>query len=178
LVLHDWGSALGFHRAMRHPEHIKAIAYMEAIVAPLHWEDYGGGAPLFRALRSEQGEAMVLDQNAFVERMLPGGVIRTLSDEEMAAYRAPFADREARLPTLMWPRQAPIDGEPGDVVAIVERYASWMAKSLVPKLFILGDPGAITAAGRLPSICRTWPNQREIVVSGRHFLQEDSPHEI
>ncbi len=179
LVVHDWGSALGFHRASRYPEQIKAIAYMEAIVEPRIWDDFGEAGGIFRALRSPQGEHLILEQNAFIETILPRAIIRTLSDEEMEAYRAPYREREARLPTLIWPRQIPIEGEPADVTAIVESYGEWLSQSPVPKLFIAGDPGAIiTAAGRSRAFCRRWPNQREVTVRGRHFLQEDSPDEI
>jgi haloalkane dehalogenase len=179
LVVHDWGSALGFHRASRYPEQIKAIAYMEAIVEPRIWDDFGEAGGIFRALRSPQGEHLILEQNAFIEAILPRAIIRTLSDEEMEAYRAPYREREARLPTLIWPRQIPIEGEPADVTAIVESYGEWLSQSPVPKLFIAGDPGAIiTAAGRSRAFCRRWPNQREVTVRGRHFLQEDSPDEI
>jgi haloalkane dehalogenase len=177
LVVHDWGSALGFYRAFRHPGQIRAIAYMEAIASPRRWEDFGEAAGIFRALRSPQGERMILDENAFVEGVLPRSVIRKLGDEEMAAYRAPFLEREARLPTLAWPRQIPIEGEPADVTAIVEAYGAFLAESEIPKLLILGDPGAIIT-GRTREFCRTWRNQREVVVSGRHFLQEDSPDQI
>ena len=177
LVVHDWGSALGFHRAARYPEQIEAIAYMEAIPMPRTWEDFGPAAGLFRALRSPQGEHMVLEESAFVEKVLPGAILRKLSDEEMAAYRAPFLDREARLPTLMWPRESPIEGEPADVTAIVENYGKFMSRSAIPKLLILGDPGAIVT-GRTRAFCRTWPNQTEVTVKGIHFLQEDSPAEI
>jgi haloalkane dehalogenase len=177
LVVHDWGSALGFHRAFRYPDQIKAIAYMEAIALPRRWEDFGEAGGIFRALRSQQGERMVLDGNFFVEMVLPRGVIRKLSDEEMAAYRAPYLEREARLPTLTWPRQIPIEGEPADVTAIVESYGTWLSRSAIPKLLILGDPGAIIS-GRTRDFCRTWRNQREVMVRGRHFLQEDSPDQI
>jgi len=177
LVVHDWGSALGFYRAFRHPDQIRAIAYMEAIASPRRWEDFGEAAGIFRALRSPLGEQMVLDENAFVERVLPRSIIRKLADEEMAAYRAPFLEREARLPTLAWPRQIPIEGEPADVTAIVEAYGAWLAQSEIPKLLILGDPGAIIT-GRTREFCRSWRNQREVVVPGRHFLQEDSPDQI
>lgn len=179
LVVHDWGSALGFHRARRFPQHIRAIAYMEAIVRPLRWADFGEAGGIFRALRSDQGERLILEQNAFVEQILPRSIIRTLSKEEMAAYRAAFAEPAARLPTLVWPRQIPIDGEPADVAAIVAEYGTWLSQSSIPKLFIAGDPGAIiTATGASRAFCRAWPNQREITVKGRHFLQEDSPAEI
>ena len=177
LVMHDWGSALGFHRARRFPGQIKAIAYMEAIASPRRWADFGEFAAVFQALRSERGEHMILDDNFFIETVLPRGMLRQLSAEEMDAYRAPFRDRAARLPTLAWPRQIPIEGEPADVTAIVEDYADWLSRSTLPKLLILGDPGAIIT-GRTRDFCRSWPNQREITVRGRHFLQEDSAHEI
>ena len=177
LVVHDWGSALGFHRAFRFPDQIRAIAYMEAIALPRRWEDFGEAAGIFRALRSPQGEHMILDENFFVEAVLPRSVIRQLSEEEMAAYRAPYFEREARLPTLAWPRQIPIEGEPADVTEIVEGYGSWLSQSPIPKLLILGDPGAIVT-GRTRDFCRTWQNQREVMVPGRHFLQEDSPDQI
>jgi len=157
LVIHDWGSALGFHRAARYPGQIKAIAYMEAIAMSRTWEEFGEAAEIFRALRSPQGEHMILEENAFVEMVLPRAIIRKLSDEEMAAYRAPFLDQEARLPTLTWPRQIPIEGEPADVTAIVENYGKAMSQSSIPKLLILGDPGAIVT-GRTREFCRTWPN--------------------
>lgn len=177
LVVHDWGSALGFHRAARYPQQIKAIAYLEAIALPRRWRDFGQAAAIFQALRSEKGERLIFEQNFFVETILPQAVIRRLSDEEMAAYRAPFVESSARLPTLVWPRQIPVEGEPADVTAIVENYGAWLSKSAIPKLLVLGEPGAIIT-GRTREYCRAWPNQREITVKGRHFLQEDSPHEI
>jgi haloalkane dehalogenase len=177
LVVHDWGSALGFHRAARFPQQIKAIAYLEAIALPRRWEDFGEAAGIFRALRSDQGERMILDENFFVETVLRRSVIRSLSEEEMAVYRAPYLEREARLPTLTWPRQIPIEGEPADVTAIVEAYGAWLSQTSIPKLLIVGDPGAIVT-GRTRDFCRTWRNQREVTVKGRHFLQEDSSDEI
>ncbi|HET8889366.1 MAG TPA: haloalkane dehalogenase [Candidatus Angelobacter sp.] len=177
LVVHDWGSALGFHRATRYPEQIKAIAYMEAVAMTRRWEDFGEAGGIFRALRSEKGEQMILDENFFVETILRRSVMRKLSDQEMAVYRAPFLEREARLPTLIWPRQIPIEGEPADVTAIVETYGRAMSRSALPKLLIVGDPGAIIR-GRTLEFCRTWPNQTEVTVKGSHFLQEDSPDEI
>jgi haloalkane dehalogenase len=177
LVVHDWGSALGFHRASRYPDQIKAIAYMEAIAMPRRWDDFGEAAGIFRALRSEKGEHMILDENFFVETVLPRSVLRQLSPEEMTAYRAPFLERDARLPTLVWPRQIPVEGEPADVTAIVESYAAFLSRSQIPKLLIVGEPGAIVT-GRTREFCRTWRNQREVTVPGRHFLQEDSPHQI
>ncbi|HEY6862892.1 MAG TPA: haloalkane dehalogenase [Burkholderiales bacterium] len=179
LVVHDWGSALGFHRAFRFPRHVQAIAYMEAIVLPMRWDDFGEAAGIFRALRSEQGERMVLDENFFVETVLPRNVLRALAPQEMAAYRAPYLDREARLPTLVWPRQIPVDGEPADVAAIVARYGEWLSRSALPKLLVRSEPGAIMKAGGRPlEFCRGWPNQSEVTVPGGHFLPEDSPAEI
>jgi haloalkane dehalogenase len=177
LVAHDWGAALGFHRATRYPDQIKAIAHMEAVAMPLQWEDFGEAAGMFRALRSEQGEHLILDLNAFVETILPRSMFRSLSEMEMAAYRAPFLVREARLPTLVWPREIPIEGEPADVTAIVQRYGNVMALSTLPKLLIVGDPGAVIK-GRTLDCCRTWANQAEVTVKGLHFLQEDSPDDI
>ncbi|MBV8173000.1 MAG: haloalkane dehalogenase [Verrucomicrobia bacterium] len=177
LVIHDWGSALGFNRAARYPEQIKAIAYMEALVMPLCWEDFGEVRGIFQALRSEKGERMILDENFFVEAILPRSILRRLSVQEMAAYRAPFPTRETRLPTLTWPRQIPIEGEPADVTAIVERYGEAMSRSTLPKLLIVAEPGVLIK-GRTLEFCRTWPNQTEVSVKGLHFLQEDSPDEI
>jgi len=178
LVLHDWGSALGFHRASRRPEQIQAIAYMEAIVQPRRWDDFPRGRDaIFRALRSDKGEQMVLDENLFIETVLPKSILRKLSDEEMDAYRAPFKDRDARWPTLVWPRELPIDGDPRDVAEIVRRYGDWLAKSPLPKLFIAAEPGALLV-GRAAEFCRTWPNQKEVTVKGIHYIQEDSPTEI
>ena len=177
LVVHDWGSALGFYRAFRYPTQIEAIAYMEAIALPRRWEDFGEAAGIFRGLRSEKGEQMIFDQNFFIETILPRAVLRKLSEQEMAAYRAPFLEREARLPTLVWPRQIPIEGEPADVTAIVEAYGEAMSVSPIPKLLIVGEPGTIMR-GRTLEFCRTWKNQTAVVVKGLHFLQEDSPHEI
>jgi haloalkane dehalogenase len=178
LVLHDWGSALGFHWAFRHQPRVQAIAYMEAIVQPRRWEDFPSGRDgMFRALRSEKGEQMVLDENFFVETVLPRSILRTLSHEEMESYRAPFASREARLPTLVWPRELPIAGEPADVVATVEAYGEWLSRSPLPKLLVVAEPGALLV-GRALEFCRSWPNQQEVNVKGIHYVQEDSPAEI
>ncbi len=178
LVLHDWGSALGFYRAFRHPEQVKAIAYMEAILQPRRWSDFPNGRDaMFRALRSEAGERLVLDDNFFIETVLPKSVLRRLGAEEMDAYRAPFRARAARLPTLVWPRELPIEGEPADVVAIVTRYGEWLAQSDLPKLLVSAEPGSILV-GRALAFCRQWPNQREVGVRGIHFVQEDAPHQI
>ena len=179
LVIHDWGSALGFDWACKHPERVKGIAYMEAIVCPMHWDDWPDNArDIFQAFRSAAGEAVVLDKNVFVERVLPSSVMRELGEAEMAVYRRPFADAgEDRRPTLTWPRQIPIDGEPEDVTAIVNEYGKWLATSGVPKLFINADPGSILV-GPQREFCRGFPNQEEVTVPGLHFIQEDSPAEI
>jgi haloalkane dehalogenase len=179
LVGHDWGSALAFHWAHRHPDRVKGIAYMEAVVQPVTWEEWPEAArAIFQALRSPAGEEMILEKNVFVERILPGSVLRALSDEEMAVYRRPYLEPgESRRPTLTWPREIPVEGEPADVVEIVSRYGEWLSASDVPKLFINAEPGAILA-GRLREFCRSWPNQREVTVKGVHFVQEDSPREI
>ena len=179
LVIHDWGSALGFHWANRHRAAIKGIVYMEAIVAPLRWDDWPTAARnMFQALRSTGGEGMILEKNVFVERILPASVLRPLSAAEMDAYRRPFAEPgEARRPMLTWPRQIPIEGDPADVTAIVDDYAAWLAGSSLPKLFINADPGSILT-GRQRELCRQWPNQREVTVKGSHFIQEDSPDAI
>jgi haloalkane dehalogenase len=179
LVIHDWGSGLGFDWARRHPSAVKGIAYMEAIVMPLTWDDWPVDARgIFKAMRSEAGEEIVLQKNVFVERILPSAVLRDLTDEEMSVYRAPFLDAgESRRPTLTWPREIPIDGSPRDMVQIVGEYADWLSTSEVPKLFINAEPGSILV-GAQRDFARTWPNQREVTVRGSHFVQEDSPHEI
>jgi len=175
LVVHDWGSALGFDWANRHRDRIRGIAYMEAIVRPIaSWEEWSPQAvPIFQGFRSDKGEAMILDRNMFVERVLPGSVLRKLTEAEMAEYRRPFLEREHRWPTLTWPRQIPIAGEPADVVAISADYSRWMAENEVPKLFVNAEPGAILI-GASRGFCRSWNNQSEVTVPGSHFIQEDS----
>jgi haloalkane dehalogenase len=179
LVVHDWGSALGFDWAARHPERVKALAYMEAIVRPLTWAEWPSSARgIFQAMRSPAGEGIILEKNVFVERILPASVLRPLGEAEMTAYRRPWLEPgETRRPMLTWPREIPIDGEPADVVAAVERYGRWLATSTVSKLFVNADPGSILV-GAQREFCRRWPNQREVTVTGSHFVQEDSPDEI
>jgi haloalkane dehalogenase len=179
LVVHDWGSALGFDWASRHRGSLAGIAYMEAIVRPVGWDDWPEGSrSIFGAMRSAAGDEIVLDKNVFVERILPASIIRRLSDDEMDEYRRPFRNPgEDRRTTLTWPREIPIDGEPEDVVAIVDDYGRWLSTSDVPKLFIDADPGAILV-GEQRKFCRVWPNQTEARVRGIHFVQEDSPDEI
>lgn len=179
LVIHDWGSALGFDWACRHPDRVAGIAYMEGVVAPLTWDAWPKRvAALFQAMRSPAGEELILEQNVFVEQILPGAIMRTLEPDEMDEYRRPFAEPgEGRRPTLSWPRQIPIDGSPPEIVEVVERYGRWLAGSDVPKLFVNADPGAILR-GREREWCRTWPNQTEVTVAGTHFIQEDSADDI
>jgi haloalkane dehalogenase len=180
LVVHDWGSALGFDWARRNPARVRGVAYMEALVRPVTWDEWPEPArKVFQAMRSPAGEEMVLQKNVFVERILPASVLRGLTEAEMTVYRRPYLEPgESRRPTLTWPRQIPIDGEPADVVAIVDAYAKWLAAAAdLPKLFINADPGVILT-GPQREFCRRWPNQQEVTVRGSHFLQEDSPDEI
>ena len=179
LVIHDWGSALGFDWAFRHQSAVRGIVYMEGIVAPIpSWDDFNPDAtPLFQALRSDAGESLILDKNVFVERILPGSILRDLEPAEMDEHRRPFLNRDDRWPTLTWPRQIPIAGEPANVVEIVSTYSNWMASNDLPKLFVNAEPGAILI-GAVRELCRTWPNQTEVTVAGSHFIQEDSGPEI
>jgi haloalkane dehalogenase len=177
LVVHDWGSALGFDWARRHPDRVAGIAYMEALVRPMAMDEWPPRT-VFEKLRSDMGEEMILEDNVFVEKILPRSIIRPLSTDEMDEYRRPFArPGEDRRPTLTWPRQVPLDGEPPDVVAVVAAYAEWLAASPIRKLFINAEPGAILV-GAMREFCRTWPNQQEVTVAGIHFLQEDSAESI
>ena len=179
LVIHDWGSALGFHWAQKHPDAVRGIAYMEAVVMPLptwdNWPEKARG--IFQGFRSPKGEDLILNRNLFIEAVLPSSIMRPLTDEEMATYRAPFADAPDRQVMLNWPREIPIAGEPPHMVALVQSYADWLAQSTIPKLFINADPGSILV-GAQRDFCRTWPNQTEVTVKGLHFVQEDSGADI
>lgn len=179
LVIHDWGSALGFHWAQKHPDAVRGIAYMEAVVMPLPtWDDWPEKARgIFQGFRSPKGEDLILNRNLFIEAVLPSSIMRPLTDEEMATYRAPFADAPDRQVMLNWPREIPIAGEPPHMVALVQSYADWLAQSTIPKLFINADPGSILV-GAQRDFCRTWPNQTEVTVQGLHFVQEDSGADI
>lgn len=178
-VAHDWGSALAFDWANRHRAAVRGLAYMEAIVRPLAWAEWPEASRrVFEGLRSESGESMILERNLFVERVLPGSIMRGLDDAEMSEYRRPFLEPgEGRRPTLAWPREIPIEGEPADVAEIVGAYAAWLRESPVPKLFVNAEPGAILT-GAQREFCRAWPNQTETTVPGIHFIQEDAPDEI
>ena len=179
LVIHDWGSALGFDWANRHRDAVRGIAYMEGIVRPVTWAEWPDAArEIFQGFRSEAGEPMVLEHNVFVERVFPGSILRDLTEAEMDVYRRPFREAgESRRPTLTWPREIPIEGEPADVSEIVADYGAWLAQSDLPKLFVNAEPGAILT-GPQRDFCRSWPNQTEVTVKGIHFVQEDAPDEI
>lgn len=179
LVVHDWGSALGFEWAMRHQDRVAGIAYMEALVRPIaDWNEFPQSATeFFRQIRTAAGEELVLNRNLFVEHMLPGAVIRPLLAEEMNEYRRPFGTHDDRWPTLAWPREIPVGGEPADVVAIINAYGAWLTTSNIPKLFINAEPG-IVLSGPSRDFCRTWANQTEVTIPGIHFVQEDSGPEI
>jgi haloalkane dehalogenase len=179
LIGHDWGGALAFDWAASHSDRVSGLVYMETLVCPVTSADWPEAAlRIFQAMRSPAGEEMVLQKNVFVERILPASILRQLEPEEMEAYRRPFAEPgESRRPTLTWPRQIPLDGEPPDVVGRVEAYGRWLESSQVPKLFVNAEPGSILV-GRQREYARSWPNQRELTVRGSHFIQEDSPREI
>jgi haloalkane dehalogenase len=179
VVGHDWGSALGLDWANHHRDRVRGIVYMEAIVRPLVWAEWPEGSRrVFQGFRSAAGEEMILDKNMFVERVLPASILRRLEPEEMAEYHRPFANsREHRWPTLTWPREIPIDGEPRSVVELVAAYAEWMAGNDIPKLFVNAEPGAILV-GAQREFCRQWRNQTKVTVKGSHFIQEDSGREI
>ena len=178
-VIHDWGSALGFDWSFQNQERVQGIAYMEGMVKPVTWDEWPENATkVFQGFRSEHGENMVLDKNIFVEKVLPSSIMRELSNEEMNEYRRPFLNAgEDRRPTLSWPRQIPIEGEPQEVVEVVKNYSNWMSSNDLPKLFINADPGSILT-GKQREFCRSWPNQEEVTVKGTHFMQEDSPDQI
>jgi haloalkane dehalogenase len=179
LVLDDWGAVLGFDWARQNSQRVQGIVHMEAIAAPLNWSDLPEYAhPLFKVLRSPDGERVVFEENIFIEKILPQAVMRQLTEEELRYYRQPFRNAgEDRRPMLSWPRSLPIDGEPAEVAKIVSESCRWLAQSEIPKLFINGEPGTLVR-GRLRGMIRQWPNQTEVTVKGRKLLQEDSPEEI
>jgi len=179
-VVHDWGSALGFDYASKHADRVQGIAYMESIVMPLEWSDISVSLrPAFQALRSPAGDAMVLQENFFVENILFGSIQRPISDVVKAEYRRPFLNAgEDRRPTLDWPRQLPIAGEPGDVVEAVKDYSRWLATSRVPKLYFHATPGVLDQSPNQVAFCRSFSNQEEIQVEGSHYIPEEAPEVV
>ena len=177
LVVHDWGSALGFYWAQRHPDRVKAIVYMEGIVRPfLSWDEWPEVTrAFFKAQRTPEGEDLILQKNLFIEYLLP---LRHISKEAMEVYRRHYRNPgPTRQPMLTWTRELPIEGQPEDVVQIVDSYAKWLSKSPIPKLFIDAEPaGFLIGAQR--EFCRAWPNQETVIVKGSHFLQEEAPAEV
>ena len=179
LIIHDWGSAMGFQFARENPDRIKSITYMEAIVMPLTWDQWPENARnIFGLFRSDAGEELILQKNFFVERILLADSSSGYSDEEKSEYLRPFASPgEDRRPTLTWPRQIPLDGEPAEVVEEVRKNAEFHKTSDIPKLFVNADPGSILV-GEQREFARSWQNQTEVTVKGNHFVQEDSSEEI
>lgn len=179
LVGHDWGGPLLFDWGRKNPDSVKGVAFMETILTPLTWDDWPESATgIFQGMRSDAGEDMVLTKNVFVERILPGSVIDPISEKDMEVYRKPYREPgESRRPTLTWPREIPIDGEPADMVQVIEANEAWLAGAEVPKLFINADPGSIVG-DRVRERVRSWPTLDEVTVRGVHFVQEDSGSEI
>jgi haloalkane dehalogenase len=179
LVVHDWGGALGFDWGRKNPEAVKGVVFMETIVTPLTWDDWPESAVgVFQGMRSEAGEEMVLTKNVFVERILPASVLTPIPEEDMAVYKKPFLETgESRRPTLTWPREIPIDGDPQYMVGVIEANEHWLSGPDVPKLFVNADPGSILG-DRVRERVRAWPNLAEVTVRGVHFIQEDSGPEI
>ena len=182
LVIHDWGSALGFHYARRHEDNVKAIAFMEAILAPVpRWDDFPPNfQQLFKMFRTpEVGWDMIVNQNFFVEKILPGAVVRTLSEEEMNRYREPFLEVDSRKPLWRWPNEIPIEGEPAEVVEVVSRYNLWLQETELPKLMFYGTPGALMTAPVVGWASQAFKNLTAVDVGeGIHFVQEDAPQLI
>jgi haloalkane dehalogenase len=179
-VIHDWG-ALGFHYARRQEENVKGLAFMEAIVRPLTWAEFPEQArQMFQAFRTPGvGEKMIIEQNMFVEQVLPGAVLRKLTDEEMTRYREPYLDPASRKPVWRWPNEIPIEGAPSDVVEIVQGYSEWLGKSDVPKLLLYAQPGALIRGPMLEWCRNNMRNLKTVEIGpGAHFVQEDRPHEI
>jgi len=178
LVLHDWGSALGIYWARRHPDRVAGMAMMEAIVQSIGWDAFPEDfVPLFHAFRSAgAGEKLVIEENRFIESVLPGAILRKLSEEEMEAYRAPFREPRSRRPVLAWPRQLPIAGEPKDVIEIIEAGTRWLGEHPMPKLLLTFEPGVLITEG-----AAAWCGERmknlEIrkIGPGLHYVQEDHP---
>lgn len=181
LVVHDWGSALGFHYARRHESNVKGIAFMEAIVRPMTWDEWPGSVRgLFQQIRTpEVGWDLIVNKHVFVEQILPGAIQRDLAPEEMDTYRAPFLDPPTRKPLWRWPNEIPIDGEPADVVELVQHYTDWLTRSSVPKLLLYAQPGAILRADLVAWCTEHIEGLTSVDIGpGLHFVQEDQPHAI
>lgn len=181
LVMHDWGSALGFHYAMRHESNVKGLAFMEAILMPLNWEMWREGTrEIFQGFRTpEVGWDMIVNKNMFVEQILPGAIVRKLSEEEMNHYRGPFKEPSSRKPVWCWPNELPVAGEPPDIVEVVETYNQWIQRSEVPKLLFYATPGSLLPAPRVKWCQQNLKNLKTVNIGqGIHFLQEDHPHLI
>jgi len=175
LVLHDWGSALGLDWARRHEDRIRGLVLMEFIYPIPTWLDIGPqAAEVFRGFRSDAGRELLIDQNLFIEQILPGGVVRSLSEEEMEAYRAPFRDAASREPVYRFPNSLPIAGEPIDVWAMAEAYCAWLVETEAPKLLLYADPGSFISPARATRLQAQWKNCSSALLGpGRHFVQED-----
>ncbi|MGH3651066.1 MAG: haloalkane dehalogenase, partial [Acidimicrobiia bacterium] len=179
LVGHDWGGALLFDWGRKNPHAVKGVSFMEAILVPITWDDWPESAVrIFEGMRSDAGEEMVLTNNVFVERILPASVLNPIPETDMAVYRAPYLEPgESRRPTLTWPREIPINGEPAFTSDVAEANSKWLSGPEVPKLFINAEPGSIVG-DRVRGVVRSWPNLTEVTVPGVHFIQEDSGPEI
>jgi len=179
LVMQDWGVVLGFDWARRHPQRVRGMVHMEGIIRPMQWEEWPQRTREFVArLKSPEGEKLVLEENAIVEKFLTLGTARTFSEAEMATYRQPYLSAgTSRQPTLDLAREIPLGGEPKPACAMIQASADWLVRCDIPKLLISARPG-LNLTGAMLDFCRSWPNQREVVVDGIHFLQEDAPQQI
>jgi len=181
LVIHDWGSTLGIHWAKRHPDRVSGVAMMEAILRDIPWSEFPGElAEVFRGFRTPGiGEKLVLEENVFIERILPGAILRKLSADEMNAYRAPFPDAASRRPILAWPRELPLGGEPPEVMAVLRENERWLASSATPKLLLTFDPGVLITE-KVAEWCRQTFRNLEVqkIGPGVHYVQEDHPEAI
>lgn len=176
VIAHDWGTALAFHLAARNPGFIRGLAFMEFIWPMPTWEDFhADGRETFKKFRTPGvGEKMILEANVFVEQVLPGGIVRKLTDEEMSVYRAPFPTPESRRPTWRFPNELPIAGEPADVNSTLENAHRALAQSSYPKLLFTGSPGVLVSPAFAESFAKRLRNLRIVKLgAGRHYLQED-----
>ena len=181
LVVHDWGSALGFNYAMQHEDNVKGIAFMEALLMPLTWDVFSDEFEnIFQTFRTPgAGYDLIVNKNFFVEQILPGGILRNLTEEEMNQYREPYKIAESRKPVWVWPNEIPIDGKPADVHKIVTDYNIWLQETELPKILFFADPGAITNASVVDWSEANLKNLETVDLGqGIHYLQEDHPEAI